>query len=259
MNSDFQKKLFQYQATPPAHTWNEIADALDQEKPAFAARLFRFQVRPAKEIWSRINAALSEGGTPHRVVLLRRKALLYAAAAVLIVLAGFGIYLMAPADKAQATTSAATLPVLRAQDRAEPITEITQPAEVREAGNETTESPVASNTLKKRNLTRKLAARLLPIDRKAVVPTLNAAKKELALPAINMVNAARDDRYMIATATDGKVVRLPKKAYAAFACVEVTDLACREKIATMQSRMATASLTTDFAGFLDLLNNLQDQ
>lgn len=259
MNSDFQKRLFQFQARPPAGTWKEIAAALDEEKPAFAGRLFRYQLMPAKNIWSQISGRLA--GTvpePARTVPMRKKWVAYAAAAVFMGLAGYGIYLMMPADRTQAVTPAAATP---SATTPEPVRTSRAIPENPVTGDTTTGTIAAAAPdpgFKKRNISRHLTARLAPSVRKPQL-SWNAAKNEVPLREKTIVNASRADRYMIATTYDGSVVRLPKKAYAAFACVDMPDIACREKIASMQNKMANASLTTDFAGFLDLLNNLQDQ
>lgn len=258
MNSDFYKRLFAFQAKPPAKTWKEIARALDEGTPALADRLFHYQAIPSADIWAKINARLNRNSGGALVVMRRNKWVTYGAAAVLIVLAGYGLYLLAPGDKTQPTT---TLPAaITGTIPPSPGTSNSQnkslPESVVEAKN--TVAIVPTVPAKKRNMTRHLTARVATTVRKPEA-SFNASKKAVPLPEKNIVNASRDDRYMIATANDGKVVRLPKKAYAAFACVEVTDIACREKIASMQNKMATASLSADFAGFLDLLNKLQDQ
>src|SRR5688500_13956344 len=123
MNSEFQKRLFQFQAKPPAKAWSEIAAALDEETPVFAGRLFRFQVLPAKGIWSKISARL--GGTSaglSRTIPGRNKWMAYAAAAVIVVLAGYGIYLMIPAGSNQAVTPASVAPVAIKPEPAAPAT-----------------------------------------------------------------------------------------------------------------------------------------
>jgi hypothetical protein len=77
----------------------------------------------------------------------------------------------------------------------------------------------------------------------------------------NNINTALADRYMIATTATGNAVRLPKKVYSAYACPDESLASsyvdCKEKLSLLQSKMS-ASLTTDFAQFLDLLKNLQE-
>lgn len=257
MNSEFQKRLFQFQAAPPARSWNEIAAALEEETPGFARRLFRYQVPPAKAIWSKITGRLAEGTGAATTVSMRRKWLGYAAAAIILALAGFGTYLVLSGDHSQPTIPAAVTPVVTVPAPA-PHTAIVEKAAATDTLAQTASPGVPHPASRKTNITRHLTARLAPTVRK-LQPAVDAAKNEVLLPEKTIVNASRADRYMIATAYDGSVVRLPKKAYAAFACVDVPDIGCREKIASMQNKMAAASLTTDFAGFLDLLNNLQDQ
>ena len=257
MNSDFQKRLFRYQAKPPVKAWDAIAAALDEESPLFARRLSRYEVIPAAGVWSKISDRLGNAGTGIiRQLPFRKKWVGYAAAAVMIALAGFGIYLIVPANTNQPVAPAAVIP---GTTTSRPVpsneTAAAQPA----AADTVKEVAMAAPEIvaKNRNINRRLAARIPSVRRPQGV--MNVAKNEVPLPEKSIVNASRADRYMIATAYDGTVVRLPKKAYAAFACVDMPPIACREKFASMQHKMAAASLTTDFAGFLDLLNNLQDQ
>ena len=105
----------------------------------------------------------------------------------------------------------------------------------------------------KRRVRQKLSGVNLPIE-PIYASALAVAPKER-----NMVDAERTDRYMIATTDDGNPVRLPKKVYSAFACPddELTRQACELQLTLLQQKMS-ASLTTDFAQFLDLLKNLQE-
>src|SRR5688500_16397886 len=105
MNSDFHKRLFQFQVKPPAGTWKEIARALDEGTPALADRLFHYKAIPSDGIWRKISARLGNRNSSGTQTVMRRRWVTYAAAAVLILLTGYGIYLLVPADKTQATTT----------------------------------------------------------------------------------------------------------------------------------------------------------
>lgn len=256
MNGDFQKRLFHYQVKPPASTWNSLAARLDEPFSGYPEKLLAYQQSPPAAIWDQIAPLIDIPGREGKIFSMR-KLVRYAAVAVLILLAGFGIFLMQdsgreakqesltvqknPVSIPGASSPAATVPEIKGNATAK-----TGPAVI-----------AALPVQKKISYSRLAASKILkPVYRSQA--NLQVSEQAPNLKEKNMVNTTWAERYMIATSTSGKVVRLPKKAYAAFACVEATDLACKEKMASMQSRLAAASVTTDFAGFLDLLNNLQD-
>lgn len=260
MSSNWEHKLFNYQAEPPASAWDAIAKDLDKEKVAYPDKLYNYQQTPPPALWQKIEAGLPV--TTGRVVAIpaRRNISRYAAAAV-ILLALIGIAYFAAPDNNQTvagTNNSSTAAPVTAPPKVKRETEyFNVPPHVATAA--ATGSPQKNNPTYtaiekvKRKVRQKLAGVNLPIE-PIYASVLAVAPKEK-----NMVDAERTDRYMIATTDDGAPVRLPKKVYSAFACPddEPTRQACELQLTLLQQKMS-ASLTTDFAQFLDLLKNLQE-
>ena len=255
MNGDFQKRLFNYQVKPPASAWNSLAARLDEPVSGYPEKLLAYQESPPEGIWDKIAPLLDIPARQGKLVSIG-KMVRYAAVAVLILLAGYGIFLMK--DNAMQVKQEPLS--VQKKSGSQPGVPAAATAPDTEDNAVAKSDPAVSGPLpvqKKISYSRLAASKIArPVYRTQA--KLQVSEQAPNLKEKNMVNLTWADRYMIATSTSGKVVRLPKKAYAAFACVEATDLACKEKMASMQSRLAAASVTTDFAGFLDLLNNLQD-
>src|SRR5438270_4479128 len=84
MNEDLKNRLTNYAETPPAASWQRIADALDT--PAFVQKLQGFETAPPLNGWEKLELRLEQPAA--KVVPLRVKLFKIAmAAAVLIVLA----------------------------------------------------------------------------------------------------------------------------------------------------------------------------
>ncbi len=133
MSNALQHKLLNIEATPPASTWEKIAEALDEShlsdqfpaqlraaevtppattwqqveaglQPAYAATLSGMEATPPAGVWDKIEASLDEDT---KVVPMRRRIspfVKYAAAAMLVGVMAFGGYKLfdsgsAPAEK----------------------------------------------------------------------------------------------------------------------------------------------------------------
>ena len=61
MSEDMQKKLYDYEETPPAKTWDKIAAALVEEIYAeFPQKLYRAEIVPPVNVWNKIVLALDD-------------------------------------------------------------------------------------------------------------------------------------------------------------------------------------------------------
>ena len=251
MNSDFEKKLFNYQVKPPASAWNEIAAALDETVHSFPAKLLQYAEAPSKNIWSRISLRLNAIPGSGRVISMGRgKILQYTAVAAMLLLVVYGGYLMIVQKGNE---------VAQQQNQAGAPQNNVPETNKKNLQNSSIAGSIALSVVPEVARRKTNYIRVgTQFQKQVPSPAKRLQEKTIALQEKNIVNASSADRYMIATSNTGNVVRLPKKAYADFACVEARDLACKEKMATMQSKLASASMSTDFAGVLDLLKNLQD-
>ncbi|MEO7984109.1 MAG: hypothetical protein ABI688_08505, partial [Bacteroidota bacterium] len=62
MSSGLQHKMYNFEVTPPASTWEKIAAELDESELAakFPSSLYNIQLAPPLQVWQRISAALDE-------------------------------------------------------------------------------------------------------------------------------------------------------------------------------------------------------
>jgi hypothetical protein len=266
MSSNWEQKLFHYKADPPPSAWDAIAAGLDAQKESFPEKLYNYAEQPPAGAWQNIEAQLPEAESA-KVVHMRTKWLRYAAAAVLLLaIAGMAYFSTLTNNQSATAGNTANTPLLNTTPAAPPAKkEITthynlppQPAEVattetatKEKSNRATYTMAAASMVNR--VPRKQQHASLPIE-PAFAGGLDVVPQQK-----NIIDTDRADRYMIATPEDGDPVRLPKKVYSAFACPEddPRHQACELRLTQLQQKMS-ASLTTDFAHFLDLLMNLQE-
>ncbi len=268
MSSNWEHKLFNYKADPPPSAWDAIAAGLDAEKASFPEKLYNYAEQPPATAWQGIEAQLPAANGA-KVVPLRTKMMRYAAAAVLLLAVVSVAYFTTISNSNQPTASTATIEntLLNTAPAASAGTKkITHynlpPQQTTTQANDTpaekepqrSKSPqYVSAATSVRNLVARRTQVNLPVE-----PSF-ATELDVVPQETNIINTDRTDRYMIATSEEGEPVRLPKKVYSAFACPEddPRHQACELRLAQLQQKMS-ASLTTDFVQFLDLLKNLQE-
>lgn len=246
--NNVRQKLSDYSQTPPLSVWEGIVQALE-EAPAYAQKLQAFETAPPPAAWEAIQKGLA-AQPQATVVPLRTKLFKYAiAAAVLGVIAAGSIFYLKNSTAPGSTHS----------------TTAANPSKNALLDEQHQAEPTASQHL---NTLSADGTEVPPVSSRSVVhfsSQVGFAKKSVAAtaPAItpeekNIVDTELSDRYMIATTSTGRVVRLPKKAYRDYACAEsYKNWWCKQRIASIQSKMA-ASVSTDFTEFMDLLKKLQE-
>ena len=266
MSSNWKDKLFDYKADPPPSAWDAIAAGLDKEKISFPEKLYNYAEQPPATAWEAIATQLPVAGGA-KVVPMRSKMLRFAAAAVLLLtIAGIAYFTSISnsttetADNTSINNSVLSTPALPPATRQQKHYNVPpQPADA-------TKEVTAAKSKKERSPHYTMAAaslrNMVPHKKEktnlSVEPSY-AAGLDVVPQEKNIINTDRADRYMIATSEDGEPVRLPKKVYSAFACPEddPRHQACELRLTLLQQKMST-SLSTDFAHFLDLLKNLQE-
>jgi len=254
MNSNIQQKLFNYSETPPSSAWDSIAAALD-EKPVYAQKLYQYEQAPPAGVWNNVAAQIVLPET--KVVPLRAKVFKYAiAAAVLGLIAAGSIFYL----KNGAGSNLASQPQNAVSTGVNDSASDTQTSSKQATFGDPDDVGIKTD--------EDVSAGIATVSKQALVrfsPHGRLAKDGMPAHAIDItpevktrIDTELADRYMIATTSAGKVVRLPKKAYSDYACAETyKNYQCKEKIASLQSKMA-ASVATDFTEFMDLLKKLQD-
>lgn len=265
MSSNWENKLFHFEAEPPAAAWNAIAAGLDEQQAQYPKKLYHYTEQPPDTAWAGIEAQLQQPPSAKVMALpAKRNAVRYAAAAaILIFIAGIAYFTSGTGEQpvAGATINNSLLNNVPA---APPVKrEIKhfnvppQPSDASKGSLAVKEKRIPKYTIASNNqsglVSRKQSQINLP-EEPSFATGLDVVPQEK-----NIIDTDRADRYMIATPADGQPVRLPKKVYSAFACPEddPNHQACELQLTLLQQKMSS-SLTTDFAHFLDLLKNLQE-
>lgn len=243
MSSELQHKLLNYKPSPPQGAWENIVTALDEGKfSSLPEKLFAFQQEPPSHLWSKIAIRLN---TQKKIIPFYRQNVVKYAAAAILILAVFGTYLIMNKKTDQAPLTSI------------PKNETPQTTPSTNFPNEDkiTRKPEATVVVKKhdKHISRiayrpHITASLINIG--AIAPAKTAHKKNL-----NFNKAV--DRYMIYSDDEGHAMRLPKKMFDSFSCIE-EEAICRLRILNLQRQMATTAVSSDFTGILELINNLKE-
>lgn len=258
MSSTLQNKLLNYQPEPPAGAWDAIAAALDNAPATpYSEKLFHFQQTPPPSAWSKIEASL-DAEAPAKVVRMGKGRWMAAAAAVLVLaFAATTLVMNRQSGSSSSTASgpAVQRPILTPAntDTTTLDTEIIPQDETAQASQEETEtiappSPGRSTaTAKPKRRPMMAAAALGP-----ALPRWEKAERRQQLQ-FNVPT----DRYMVYSDGKNSPVKLSKKMFDVFSCAQ-EDLRCRERIQSLQQKIANAAMASDFTGMLDLLNHLRE-
>ncbi|HEX8314735.1 MAG TPA: hypothetical protein VF609_07080 [Flavisolibacter sp.] len=260
MSSDLQNKLFHFEADPPKEVWNKITGALDADaEETFPQRLFTYEEQPPANTWNNIEASLEETEPAIKVVPITKfkKPLRYVAAAASII----GIIFLATTIANKKTGAGAAI------GGAE--TTVTPPAqssvlpmdkpklvEDSTANEHTSKQQLADESIAKNNLPKKRA--LTFIRPQGMFRSFAFSNQSLPQKANKeeLLNYSELDSYMVYSDGDGNAMKLPKKLFSLVHCQD-GDYTCKERIKQLQQKMASGATTTDFAGIIEILRQLQ--
>lgn len=255
MSNRIKNKLYNYEETPPLQVWDKVAASLTELDETFENKLFHFQQQPPQNTWDKIAEKLDdELPTKTKVVPLHRfpKLFKYAIAAAVILFMALGASYF---TTTKTTAVSAIKPLAIHTPR-----KVTIPQQPVYNTSVTATTLAVSNTTqktKKKNTFLHLASVKFASAVHLPLKSLQTNALAIVPKEKQLINTGDADRYMIALANNGNAVRLPKKVYPSFACADASDNMCKQKLASLQQQMAS-SLTTEFTGIIDLLQNLQD-
>lgn len=260
MKESFQNKLRDFAPEPPKGAWEGIASRLD-DSPLFADRLAAFEAAPPASVWSKIEKQLDqkERAPLIRIVPFRR----YAAAAILLVMAGFAYLSFFQNKTAQViTTTQATTPFVSTQ---------TNPPASKQTPDDINSTPVAKSRGVQQNDVAGSAQTILSrlanepetsiptpafsyadegMEQKPFMPSYAVARQRVKIsPAA--------ERYMVYSDAQGNAMRVPRHMFDYVACI-TNELDCKKRIEALRTRAASLTLNTDFTGVLELLSQLED-
>ncbi|HEY0066087.1 MAG TPA: hypothetical protein VGB46_01950 [Flavisolibacter sp.] len=249
-----------YQPEPPAGAWDGIAAALDNVSATpYSEKLFHFEQAPPPAAWSKIEAAL-DAEAPAKVVRMGRGRWIAAAAAVLILAFSATTFVMnrqsgSSSGTVSDRTAKSPIPTPVTTDTTTLDTEVTEQEET------ITQAPqVETGTTIAPSPGRSIAT-ARPVKRR---PVIAAAALGPALPRWEKAERRQPlqfsvptDRYMVYSDGKSTPVKLSKKMFDVFSCAQ-EDLRCRERIQSLQQKIANAAMASDFTGMLDLLDHLRE-
>jgi hypothetical protein len=252
--SSLRNKMKNYEVIPPADAWEKIAAALDEGTAGyqFPDKLYNMEVMPPAAAWSAISASLPSADAA--VVPMRKRTssfLRYAAAAVFIGIAAFGIIKWTNSGN---TESAGTAQVNPAAGSGTPG-ENNTPAE-KIAGTQPTTgdskqplAPVAPG-----NRTRNSSGHAVPANYSYDEPVQNKLSNPVYAYEDHLPDMA--NRYIMLMTPDGNFIRMSKKWEDLVCCVsgEEQDEDCKMQLKKWQEKIATSSLATSSGNVLDILS-----
>jgi len=262
--SSLQNRMYNYEAMPPANSWDRIAAALDEASSPneFPAKLYDMEVEPPAMIWTAITDSLNEE-TDEKVIQMKRRTLVffrYAAAAFIIGVVALSIIKWTGTTANTEGTDSSNTIVLNDSGK----NNIDASGEDRVATNENAEDEKALEESKK------MVARL---DRPARNVVRNAASISTLHNNSNYEESIADanadplysyedhlpdlsERYIMLMTPEGNFIRMSKKWSDLVCCVsgEEQGKDCKDQLKKWQEKIANSPLAPSPGNFLDILS-----
>ncbi|MFN4315224.1 MAG: hypothetical protein ACK4E0_13070 [Chitinophagaceae bacterium] len=252
-------KLYNWEAAPPAHSWDRISHALDESElqADFPSRLRDLDAVPPADAWSRIAANLeaapaagvSEGAV---VVPIKRRWnvwMRYAAALLILLAAGWGLREML--NKSAELSSAEPVAIQASEGKAAaPTNDLPQP------GPHVTDpdSAKALESDKEESGLRSAGNRMAQFASDA--PGGMAENDDPAIYVYEDRRPRMASNYMTLLTADGSVIRLSRKWSNLLCCIagEDEDAGCQEQLKTWQDQLASSPVAPGPGSFLDIVD-----
>lgn len=256
MSEELQHKLFHFEAKPPAHLWNKIAESMNVEmNQEFPERLFHFQMAPPEHVWTKIETELDKISTPVIEIKKHSKILQYGSAAAILFGAALLINLLLNKKSSGEINGSIITTNQSFSSPGEPA--------INQTENIAPSNLLANTQTKKTNslYTRRNGSKQPVVTLKARESTSLAKRAGVIVPKdFPILQTKMADRYIVFSKATGEAVRLSKKIFSLFACSDnIED--CRQNIESAQQQMASPAMmaSTDFNAVLDLLQNMNTQ
>lgn len=263
MNS-LRDKMRNYEVPPPAGVWDRVAAALDEAEQGstFVTALQQMEATPPPAAWKNIALALEteETAIPAVKPVYRRlpQIVRYAAAAVLLLLATYGVMRLTSADVEESAAPMVSSAPSVSQDSQgirpiNPNDAVAAPPSSVEAAEAHPQTQPASREAAARfarNVRSNTAAMSETLPGRAIY-TYNDHVPKIA------------DRYITLLTPDGSFIRMSKKWGNLLCCVagEEQDVDCKNQLKAWQDKLAESSVLSAPGNFMDivtLVNSLND-
>ena len=254
MDSGLQKKLTSFEETPPPGVWDKIADALDEEEN-FASRLYNYTAQPPLTAWNNIEKGLDEEKSVVKIIPFATRfnkiIRVAAAAAILAIIATTAFLVLQRSEDGVAKVgNTPTIPSTQT---------ITQGSKQSKIGPDPVASAAVVSIKETPTKQAKFRRRLLNIIQpQALLTSIAVAGKFIPENVIKeaMFDDESLDNYMVFTDGAGMTMRMPKKLFPLVSCKD-GDRSCRQRIKSLQKKISSASVSTDFGAVLEMLHQVQ--
>lgn len=250
-------KMYDWEANPPAPVWDRVRAALDESESAarFPNRLHEFEAEPPANAWAAIAASLdaepAEIETPAPVVTIRRSRtqwMRYAAAILILAVAGFGIRFLTMDDQ----STLAELPALPTSKAAVPEVKPTNnlPALGEHASNDSLKNSLANSATHRRFSSREE----LQFASEANQDYSDEMDKNLYVYEDHQPRIA--EKYVTLMTPEGSFIRMSKKWSHLLCCIagEDPNAACNMQLKAWQDQLAESPIAPAPGNFMDLLD-----
>jgi hypothetical protein len=272
--SSLKDKMYNYEMTPPANTWEKVSTALDelQESNDFSKKIQNIEITPPKDVWEKISSGLDD------VIIIpieRNKKLStflrYAAAAVVLIgLITFGAIKfssktsgnseVAKKDNNASTNDSIVLP--NAETSTENLASTQTDEQRDDAALEESKKTYAKLDLSE-NSKQKIRNSLM-MKPAELISSSNSDRNypEVCFPddlRITLANSPRvntSERYVMLMTPDGNIIRMSKKWADLLCCVsgEDEDEACKDQLKKWREKIANAPVAPSPGNFMDILS-----
>ena len=247
-------KMYHWETDPPAPVWDRVRAALDEGETSshFPRRLYELETEPPADAWATLASSLDADTPAAPVVPLRStriRWIRYAAAIVLIAVAGFGIRFLMPGKQAELAV-APTAPVVKTPEPTiKPSNNL--PALGEHATNDSLKNATATTSLPARRLS--LPENELQFASDANQAYTDELNKHLYVYEEHQPRIAQN--YVMLMMPDGSFIRISKKWSHLLCCVagEETNTACDMQLKAWQDQMAESPVAPAPGNFIDLL------
>ncbi|MEP7372636.1 MAG: hypothetical protein ABI675_04555 [Chitinophagaceae bacterium] len=260
--SSLKDRIYNYEVTPPAGTWDKIAIDLNEAELAneFPNRLYSMEATPPVSSWQKIDALLNPVGEDASLPFLKRiiPFLRYAAAAIFIGVAAFGIIRLTAGNKNNLNTAAETSVKKDSSESGTNKAAITTETQTDKSDTNSDDAALeeSKNMVARLDRPVKAIARKLSAGQSQVSYTVNLdpeLSQSIYAYEDHVPNLA--DRYVMLMTPDGNIIRMSKKWCDLLCCVsgEEQDPDCKDQLKKWQQKIATSSLAPSPGNFMDIL------
>jgi len=263
MSSELKDKMLQWEAKPPADTWNRIAASLDaDEEYVLAHKLSSFESQPPRQVWESIEIGL-EARQPANVVSFYQQhklAFRYSgvAAALIFAVVLINLFIAKPSESNELThrSSVQTIPQLRqaqssvGQENKRTLTNGYSDSQTYSDQNSTEVNTGTTTIFPEKHSSKALHPSGRGSGYHAIIAEWQKAKDSLV------------DRYFVHTNNKGEAIRYSSKLYDLFECSdEWSETECAQQIKLWQQKAATSAIyaSADFNGVLEILKGMQEE